>query len=111
MKGKRIQLVLAKVDEEDVMKTLRTWEAHLEKHIIFPFDAEVSENQEKGPLQLGDKVRVKKISFVDDFYGLIVELNHERRKYDFPLCDLEVIAKDSPNYHPVDDYSVWFVNR
>jgi hypothetical protein len=48
---------------------------------------------------------------VDDLYGVIVDLRHGRRKYAFPLCDLEVTDKHSPNYQIVRDYAVWFANR
>lgn len=109
--GKRIQKVLADVDEEDVIEALEAWENYLEKNLTFPFNAEVSEHQDKGPLQSGDKVSVKKISLVDDLYGIIIELWLSRKKYAFPLCDLEVIARDSPNYQSVKDYCVWFANR
>lgn len=109
--GKRIQKVLAGVDEEDEMEALEAWEKYLRKHLAFPFDAEVAEYQERGPLQAGDRVSVKRISMVDDLYGIIVELRRGREKYAFPLCDLEVINKNSPNYQPVKDYCVWFANR
>ena len=109
--GKRIQEVLAGVDEEEEMEALEAWRNYLGKNLIFPFDARVSEHQERGPLQLGDKVSVKKISMVDDLYGIIVELRHGRKKYDFPLCDLEVVARDSADYQAVKDYCTWFANR
>ena len=48
---------------------------------------------------------------VDDLYGVIVRLAYGRRKYDFPLCDLEVTDKRSPNDQIVKDYAVWFANR
>ena len=40
-----------------------------------------------------------------------MSLRRERRKYVFPLCDLEVVDKSSSNYQPVKDYAVWFANR
>jgi hypothetical protein len=109
--GRRIQKVLTDVDEEDEIEALEAWKNYLEKVLTFPFDVEVSEYQEKGPLQSGDKVSVKKISVVDDLYGIIVELRHGHKKYDFPLCDLKCIASNSLNYQPVKDYCVWFANR
>jgi hypothetical protein len=109
--GKRIQRVLADVNEDDVMKALKAWQKYMEKTLTFPFDAVVSGYQRKGPLQLGDRVSVKKISIVDDLYGVIVELRRGRKKYHHPLCDLEVINEDSANYQPLTDYCVWFANR
>lgn len=56
-------------------------------------------------------VSVKKISLVDEHYGIIVELRLGRKKYDHPLSDLEVINRDSPNYQLIKDYCVWSANR
>jgi hypothetical protein len=56
-------------------------------------------------------VSVKKISIIDDLYGIVVELRRGREKYDHPLSDLEVINRESPNYQPIKDYCVWFANR
>ncbi len=109
--GKRIQRVLAGAEKENEIEALKTWEKYLEKTLIFPFDAKVLGGQDKGPLQSEDKVSVKKISLVDDHYGIIVEVRRGRKKYDHPLSDLEVINRDSPDYQPVKDYSVWFANR
>jgi hypothetical protein len=62
-------------------------------------------------LQMGDRVRVKGISGVDDLYGIIFCLTKHRRRYDCLLCELKVIDEDSPNYQLVHDYRVWFANR
>jgi len=39
--GKRIQRVLAGVDEEDEKEALKAWEKYFEKTLIFPFEAKV----------------------------------------------------------------------
>ena len=109
--GKRIQQILRGVDHENEMAVMKRWGAYLEAHLNFPFDAEVDEWQERGPLRSGDRVNVKKISLVDDFYGVIVALRLGRRKYDCPLCDLAVIDKQSANAQLIQDYRVWFANR
>jgi hypothetical protein len=108
--GKRIQKVLAGVDEDDDTKALEAWQSYLEKALTFPFYAAVSEYREGGPLKYGDKVRVKKIAMLDDDYGLFVELRHGHKRYLFPLGDLEVTNKDSANYLPLNDYCTWFAN-
>jgi len=77
----------------------------------FPFHPEVHEPQDRGPLRQGDKVIVLGIVEAVDLYGVIVDVNRGRRKYQVPLCDLQVIEKKSPNYQPVKDYRVWFANR
>lgn len=109
--GKRIREALAGVDKDNVMEAFRAWEKYLAKKLTFPFDARVSEYQEKGPLQSGDEVSVKKIAIIDDLYGIIVELRYGRKKYAFPLCDLEAVNEHSANYQPIKDYRVWFANR
>jgi hypothetical protein len=57
------------------------------------------------------KVSVKRISLVDDFYGIIVELRQGRKKYDTPLCELAATNEQSPNAQLIQDYRVWFANR
>jgi len=109
--GARIGEVLAGVDPDDEMALLDRWEKYLRRHLRFPFDAEVAEYQEQGPLRSGDRVTVQKIFDVDDHYGIIVLLKHHRRQVHFPLCDLEVVDESAPNYEPVMDYAVWFANR
>ncbi len=109
--GEGIQKVLAGVDPHDDWACMKAWGKYLKSALSFPFDAEVSELQEGGPLQAGDKVKVLGIGLVDDLYGVIVDVRLGRRKYALPLCDLEVVDKKSPNYQPVQDYCVWFANR
>jgi len=109
--GVRIGKILAGVDPDDEMAVLDAWGDYLAKHLSFPFEAEVSEYQERGPLQAGDRITVQGISDVDYLYGIIVRLRHGRERYAFPLCDLEVTDEDSPNYQTVRDYAVWFANR
>ncbi len=110
---RRIGHVLAEVDAErdDELAAFDTWDEYLTQHLIFPFEAEVAEFQERGPLQAGDRVHVLRISTLEDLYGILVRLRARRGEYDFPLCDLEVVDKASPNYQMVDDYAVWFANR
>lgn len=109
--GVRIGEILAGVDPDDEMALLHRWEKYLRRHLRFPFEAEIAEYQERGPLQSGDRVTVRKIFDVDDLHGIIVLLTHRRREYHFPLCDLEVVDESSPNYEPVMDYAIWFANR
>ena len=109
--GQRVGKILAGVDPDDEMAILHAWEDHLSHHLVFPFEAQVSEYQHRGPLQVGNRVKVTGIGLVDDLYGVIVYLRHGRRKYAFPLCDLEVVDERSPNHQLVRDYAVWFANR
>jgi hypothetical protein len=109
--GRRIQAALKGVDEEDDMAAFAAWERHLRKRLRFPFVAEVFEYQEVGPIRAGDRLRVLAILGNVALHGVIVEVRRKHLSYQFPLADLEVIDKDSPNYQFVDDYSAWFANR
>jgi hypothetical protein len=109
--GKRIQEVLKNINRDDAWKNMEAWGTHFEKALQFPFEAEVSEPRDYGPLYMEDKVKVLEITTVDDLYGVIVKIRKGRKIYHFPLCDLEVCDKKSSNYEHVDDYAVWFANR
>ena len=107
--GERIQQVLTGMS--GTTRQLRAWEKHLERTLTFPFEAEVSEYQERGPVRTGDPVKVKSIFEADDHYGIIVEVRRGREKFWFPLCELKVTDRQSTNSRIVDDYGVWFANR
>lgn len=110
--GKRIFGVIGAVDPDDEWEMLKAWESHLKKTLSFPFDAKVSEYQERGPLREGDRVQVRTISNVlDDLAGVLVEVRLGSQEHVFPLCDLTVVGKKSKNHLPVNDYCVWFANR
>ncbi|MBN2211055.1 MAG: hypothetical protein JW709_06625 [Sedimentisphaerales bacterium] len=104
--GERILKVISGAEDE-----VEAWDDYLMDTLQFPFDAEVSEFQEEGPLNDGDQVRVTGIEDLDDLYGILVNVNCGRKRFVFPLCDLTVLDKKSPNYLPVKDYCVWFANR
>ena len=108
--GRRIQRIMAGIDREDILAALKAWEPYLAEKLVFPFDAVVSEYQESGYLQAGDKISVRRLREVHELYGLLVELRRGRERYDFPLCDLEVAHNPSSNYQPVKDYGIWFAN-
>jgi len=108
--GRRIQAVLAKAKDDDGA-AFEAWEEHFGKVLKFPFEAEVSEPQERGPLRDGDTVTIFGLEGSEDLYGIFASLRHKGQKYVFPLCDLEVTDKGSSNYQPVKDYVVWFANR
>jgi hypothetical protein len=111
--GKRIHKILAGVDLDDEWGQLETWEEYLQDHLTFSFEAEISEYQEKGRLQAGDKLTVIAISDIDDKYGIIVKVKKGVERFEFPLCDLKVVGKKASksNKQIVSDYAVWFANR
>ena len=106
--GKRIREVLTGV--EDDWEAFKVWERHLEQNLRFPFEAVVSEYQERGRLRQGDRIQVLKISALDDLYGVIVSGKRGSESIDFPLCDLAVVGQ-SVNEQIVSDYALWFANR
>ena len=89
------------------MKTLDEWTKYLEKNLSFPFDAVVAENQQYGPLDNGNKVKVHRISTEDDLFGIIVKVRFGRKKYHFPLNELKALDKESSNYKLLKDYTRW----
>ena len=109
--GRRIQKVLEGVDTEDETAVLEAWGRYLRKRIKFPFKARVAEWQEGGEFRQGDQVSVQGFEDISDLYGIVVEVRRGREYYAFPLADLEVAGKKSPNYQPVKDYCIWFANQ
>jgi hypothetical protein len=108
----RINKVLAGVRSGDTLGALSAWEKYFDQTLQYPFEAEVHEWQERGRLRAGDRLKITGLSDLDDdHYGLLVEGKRGRERFVFPLCDLEVTDKQSPNYQPVMDYAVWFANR
>jgi len=106
--GERILKVIAGADDE-----IEAWNNHLMQVLTFPFEAKVSEVQEKGPLDDGDMVQVQGMAESDDLdlYGILVNVQYGRKHFVFPLCDLTVRKRKSAEYTPVQDYCVWFANR
>lgn len=93
-----------KFDEED-------WVKFLNEKLSFPFKAKVSEFQEKGLLQQGDNITVYSIEGADDKYGVIILYKIGRKRYYFPLVDLEPITQDEECKKMIEDYKEWFGNR
>ncbi len=100
---KRINDVLAGIDEDDLENSLKSWKTYLAKKLSFPFRAKVSEYQ---PYKSGTTVMVKKIIAYNERYGIIVEL----KRGEIPLCEIEAIKINSPNYQLIEDYCTWFAN-
>jgi hypothetical protein len=109
--GRRIHKVLQDVGEDDELGTFKTWQEYLEAHLKLPFDAVVSEFQERGPLQAGDMMKVIGFEGLEDLYGVLVNIKARGNPYVFPLCDLKAANERSANFSLTDDYAVWFANR
>jgi len=108
--GARISKVLGEVDIKDIMECLQKWVEHLDKKLKFPIPAVVSCYDEGKFIKDGDKVIIKALPHLVDTYGIIASIKKERKKYEFPLCDLEVVNKKDINYQLIEDYKTWFAN-
>ncbi len=109
--GREISRILEGIKPDDERKLYNRWGEYLSATLTFPFKAEVTEVQERGPLRDGDMLVVHEIESSEDMYGLIVKVTKGRKTYYFPLCDLTVADEKSPNHDPVQLYAVWFANR
>lgn len=84
------------------------WLEYLEKHLEFPFRAEVVE----GHRHIGQKLDFLALDDYEDSYGIIAVIKLvEGGAENFLLCDLEAMGKDSSNYRILRKYVIWFVNR
>ena len=77
------------------MEAFETWQKYMETHLKLPFEAEVSESQERGPLQAGDRVTVTGFEGAEDLYGVLVNIKARGSAYVFPLCDLKAANQKS----------------
>lgn len=109
--GSRISKILDGVDPHSEMKCLQRWSEHLDKELTFPIHAIVSESEDNWLIKSGDKVIIKAITHIVDMYGVIVSIRLNGKKYEFPLCDLEVIDKTLTDFQLIEDYGTWFANR
>jgi hypothetical protein len=109
--GLRISKILHGVDPYNEMKCLQRWVEYLDKELTFPIHAIVSESEDNWLIKSGDKVLIKALPHIVDMYGIIASIRHNGEKYEFPLCDLEVIDKTRTDFQIIDDYRTWFSNR
>jgi hypothetical protein len=86
------------------LKNFKDWKKYTAENPEFPFDALICDHQEKGPLQLGDKLRVAAVDGYDDLRGVLVVARQGRNKYWFQLLDLEAVDKTSRNQQIIEAY-------
>ena len=106
--GEIIQSVVDSAESDSELDIMKSWHQFLKKNLVFPFEAVVVEYQSKGPLKQGDKISVLDIEIFDDLYGVIISCRKGRKKYSFPLVDLETADKNKEN---VEAYRTWLSNR
>ncbi len=109
--GIRISRVLGNVNPHDEMKCLQKWVDYLNNELTFPIRAIVSDSEDSWLIKSGDKVLIKSLPHIVDMYGIIASIRLNGKKYEFPLCDLEVIDKTIIDFQLIDDYRIWFANR
>ncbi len=86
------------------------WMNFLDNELEFPFNT-IIEETENFELKRRDIVVVKEVGYFDEIYGLLVEIKKGRRKFIFPLCDLEIIEKQSKNYVILEAFSEWWTEK
>lgn len=98
----------------------RSWGAWLNEKLKFPFlvrriedddDAYFTDIADHQPFRLGHEMKVIGIDQEDDLYGIILKVKEGRKVGYVPLCDVEVLDREDPNFWPVREYVVWFANR
>jgi len=109
--GIRISKVLDKVDPNDEMACLEAWVEYLDKELTFPVHAIVTDSEDNRLIEPGNKVLIKSLPHIVDMYGIIASIRLNGRKFQFPLCDVEVIDKSKPDFQLINDYRIWFANR
>jgi hypothetical protein len=95
----------------DEMKCLQKWVEYLDRRLTFPINAIVSDSEGNWLIKRGDKVLIKSLPHIVDMYGIIASIRLSGEKYEFPLCNLEVIDKTKADSQLIDDYRTWFANR
>jgi hypothetical protein len=108
--GREIRRLLLTVDPDGELDALDAWFEYLNQTLKFPFEAVVDE-QMRGPLRSGDKVRVHSLEDADEMYGIIVKLRRGREQFHLPLCQLAAADNGSPLYDLIDLYRTWFANH
>lgn len=101
----------SEVDVDDEYEIYYTWINYLNEKLQFPLETEVVES-DSGGLKLGEKVKLLDIEEdVDERYGVLGIGKSQKGAVTYPICDLEVIDKNSKNFQPLKDYCIWFANR
>jgi hypothetical protein len=96
--GLRISKILEGINPKDEMKCLQKWIDYLQIELNFPIEAKVKDTGGYGPFKLGDKVQIRSLAHIVDLYGIIATIHVNRKKFGFPLCDLQVVGVKSSNF-------------
>lgn len=108
--GDRINAILSNLTPDVDLKAFERWLNYLSSNLTLPCEAEVIEIQEQGPLQCDDKVIIRSLD-THEYYGVMADVETNRKRFWFPLSDLEAVNKASANYELIYDYVIWYANR
>ena len=109
--GIRISKILDNANPHDEMECLQKWVEYLDKELSFPINAIVSDSEDNWMIKNGDNVIIKSLPHIVDMYGVIASIRLNGKKFEFPLCELEVIDKKNANFQLIEDYRTWFANK
>jgi hypothetical protein len=110
--GIAISEVLQDIPSDDEEAALAAWAKHLRQVLTFPFEAEITEFQNRGPLRTSDILTVENIDpYVDEVRGILVNVKKKQSRYEFPLADIEAVDTKGSNYQPLRNYAIWFANH
>jgi hypothetical protein len=95
----------------------RDWMKWLTERLTFPFEVKRIENVEEnpfdpetGPFSVGQCMQA---SGLEEHwkYEVALKVASGKKKSIVPLADVEVTARDNPNFWPVREYVVWAANH
>ncbi len=103
--------VLKGVSED--AEAFERWLKYLRENLKLPVEAEVVEPQYGDPLSIEDIVTITDFEGVEEENGILVRVKMEEKgtEHVLPLCDLEILNKESEDFTVVDAYSFWCANR
>jgi hypothetical protein len=110
--GEGIRKVLQDIPSDDEEAAFAAWGKHLRQVLTFPFEAEITEFQDRGPLRTSDILTVENIDpYVDEVRGILVNVKKKQSRYEFPLADIEAVDTKGSNFQPIKNYAIWFANH
>ena len=96
-------------DLNDYITLYSKWIEYLTDNMDFPVEVKVVETM-RGGLKMGEKIKLLDLDDFDEKYGILGIGKYQKGAVTWPICDLEVIDKDSKSYQPLKDYCIWFAN-
>lgn len=108
--GGIVQSVLKDIHLDDYDAAYDRWYSYLDNEIKFPLKASVFERTFH-TIPLGDEVEILKMTDIDDDYGILCQVRHDRHPVIMALADLEVNDKKSKEYKKLEAYSLWYTNK